>query len=185
MVDGVYKDTKERMEKVLDALQREFNLIRTGRARPSLLDNIKADYYGAMTPLNQMAKISVPEARLLLIQPWDKSILGVVEKAILKSDLGLVPNNDGEVIRISIPQLTEERRKELVRLAGKKTEEQRISVRNIRRDANETLKKMEKESVISEDDYHRALDKIQELTNEYIELVDTMQKEKEQEIMEV
>ncbi len=185
MVDEVYKDAKERMEKVLEVLQREYNLIRTGRARPSLLDSIKVDYYGAMTPLNQMAKISVPEARQLLIQPWDKNVLKTVEKAILKSDLGLVPNSDGEVIRISIPQLTEERRRELVLFAGKKTEEQRVSVRSIRRDANETLKIMEKEGEISEDAYHRALDSIQDLTDEYIQKIDAMLKEKEQEIMEV
>lgn len=185
MMEVVFKETKARMEKVLDVLQKEFNLIRTGRARPSLLDGIRAEYYGTMTPLNQMANISVPEARLLLIQPWDKSILGAVEKAILKSDLGLVPNNDGEVIRISIPQLTEERRRDLVRFARKKAEEQRVSVRNIRRDSNETLKSMEKKGDISEDDYHRGLDNIQELTNEYIQQVDDMLGEKEEEIMEI
>lgn len=185
MMEKVFKDAKDRMDKVLDALQWEFNTIRTGRARPSLLDSIKVEYYGTMTPLNQMARISVPEARLLIIAPWDKSVLGMVEKAILKSDLGLVPNNDGEVIRINIPKLTEERRKELSRLAGKKTEEQRISIRNIRRDANETLKRMEKDGTIPEDDYHRSLDKIQELTDDYIGLIDGMFTDKEKEIMEV
>lgn len=185
MMERVFNDTKEKMEKVLEVLLKEFNNIRTGRARPSLLDGIKTEYYGTMTPLNQMAGISVPEPRLLLIQPWDKSVLASVEKAILKSDLGLVPNNDGEVIRIAIPQLTEERRKELVRLARKKTEEQRVSVRNIRRDANEVLKKMEKEGTIPEDDYHWSLDEVQEITNEYIKKIDEMLKEKEEEIMEV
>lgn len=185
MMETLFKETKDRMEKVLEALLREFNMIRTGRARPSLLDGIRVEYYGTLTPLNQMANISVPEARLLLIQPWDKTIVGDIEKAILKSDLGLVPNSDGEVIRISIPQLTEERRKDLVRFARKKTEEQRVSVRNIRRDANESLKKMEKEGSISEDDYHRGLDNIQEITNDYIEQVDEMLKEKEEEIMEI
>ena len=185
MITEVYDRAEKKMKQVLKVLRGEFNTIRTGRARPSLLDDIKADYYGTMTPLNQMAQISAPEARLLLIKPWDKSVLEDIEKAILKSDLGLNPNNDGEVIRINIPQLTEERRKEYVRLAGKKAEEQRISIRNIRRDANESLKKLEDQGKISEDDYRRGLDNIQELTDEYIDKVNSMLEEKEEEIMEV
>lgn len=160
-------------------------MVRTGRATPSLLEGVKADYYGTPTPLNQMAKITVPESRQLVIQPWDKNAIKPIEKAILKSDLGLNPNVDGDVIRLIIPQLTEERRKELVRVVRNKAEDQRVAIRNIRRDANEDLKEMENSGDISEDNYHRGLENVQEMTNNYIEKIDELLEEKEAEIMEV
>ncbi len=184
-MDMVLKESKAKMEKVVELCKKEFSVIRTGRASPAILDNVRADYYGTPTPINQMAKISVPEPRLIVIQPWDKEGIKSIERAILKSDLGLNPAVDGEIIRLSIPQLTEERRKELVKVVRNKTEEQRINVRNIRREANEELKVMENDGDISEDNYHRTLDKIQELTDEYIEKIDDLLKEKEEEIMEV
>lgn len=185
MFDQVVKESEDRMEKVIERTKREFSMVRTGRATPSLLEGIKADYYGTPTPINQMAKISVPESRQLVIQPWDKNAIKPIEKAILKSDLGLNPNVDGDVIRLVIPQLTEERRKELVRVVRNKAEEQRVAVRNIRRDANEDLKEMENNGDISEDNYHRGLENVQELTNSYIEKIDELLEEKEAEIMEV
>ncbi len=185
MFDQVVKESENKMEKVIERTKKEFGMVRTGRATPSLLEGIKADYYGAPTPINQMAKISVPESRQLVIQPWDKNAIKPIEKAILKSDLGLNPNVDGEVIRLVIPQLTEERRKELVRVVRNKAEEQRVAVRNIRRDANEELKEMENIGDISEDNYHRGLENVQELTNNYIEMIDELLEEKEAEIMEV
>lgn len=185
MFDEVVKESQSRMEKVIEKAKKEFATIRTGRATPSLLEGLKADYYGVPTPINQMAKISVPEPRQLVIQPWDKNAIKPIEKAILKSDLGLNPNVDSDLIRLIIPQLTEERRKELVRLVRKKAEEQRVAIRNIRREANETLKEMENDGDISEDNYHRGLENVQELTNEYIEKIDELLEEKEAEIMEV
>lgn len=185
MFEQIFRETEGKMKKVIENTKREFGKIRTGRARPSLVEGIKADYYGTLTPLEQMAKISAPEPRLLVIQPWDKSVIKNIETAILKSDLGLNPNNDGDVIRINIPQLTEERRKELVRVVRKKAEEERIAIRNIRREANDDLKELEEQGEISEDNYHRGLDNIQELTDEYIHKVDEVLEEKENEIMEV
>lgn len=185
MFEDVLKKAEEKMKAVIENTQREFSTIRTGRASPSLLENIKADYYGTPTPINQMSKVSNPEPRMLLIQPWDKTAVKEIEKAILKSDLGLNPNVDGEIIRLVIPQLTEERRKELVKIVKNKAEEQRVSIRSIRREANEDLKKMQGEGVISEDNYHRALENTQELTNDYIEKIDKLLEEKEKEIMEV
>ncbi len=185
MFDEVVKESENRMQKVIERSKKEFATIRTGRATPSLLEGIKADYYGVPTPLNQMAKISVPEPRQLIIQPWDKNAIKPIEKAILKSDLGLNPNVDSDLIRLVIPQLTEERRKELVRVVRKKAEEQRVGIRNIRREANETLKEMESDGDISEDNYHRGLENVQELTNDYIEKIDELLEEKEAEIMEV
>lgn len=185
MFGKLLKETEEKMKKVVENTRKEFGKIRTGRARPSLVEGIMVEYYGTMTPLEQMAKISAPEPRLLVIQPWDKSVINNIEHAILKSDLGLNPTNDGDVIRITIPQLTEERRKELVRVVRKKAEEERIAVRNIRREANEELKKLEKDGEISEDNYHRGLENVQELTDEYIEKIDKLLEEKEAEIMEV
>lgn len=185
MVQTVLKDTEEKMKKAVEALRKDFQSIRAGRANPALLDKIQVDYYGVPTPLNQVANISAPEARLLVIQPWDKSVLGDIEKAILKSDLDLTPNNDGNIIRIAIPQLTEERRKELVKIVKKKAEEYRVVIRNIRREANDEIKKMEKNGEISEDEMHRSQDEVQELTNQYIEKIDGVLKIKEAEIMEV
>lgn len=185
MLNEVYKDAKQRMEKAVKAFKEDLSTLRAGRATPALVEKIKVDYYGVMTPLNQMANISAPEPRLLVIQPWDTNALGEIEKAIMKSDLGITPNNDGKVIRLVIPRLTEERRQELVKVVGKKAEECRIAIRNIRRDENDTVKEMEKNGEISEDDLHRAQDEIQKITDEYIDKVDSIMQKKEKEIMEV
>jgi ribosome recycling factor len=185
MPKQVIATTKDRMSKAIQSYGRELASIRAGRASASLLDRITFDYYGAPTPVNQMAGISTPEARLLVIQPYDKSILGDIEKAILKSDLGLNPSNDGIVIRLAIPQLTEERRKELVKLVRKESEEAKVAIRNIRRDANDELKKLEKNSVITEDAHRGYSDDIQKLTDENIVKVDQITKDKEREILEV
>ncbi|MCK8816497.1 ribosome recycling factor [Natroniella sulfidigena] len=185
MIAQVAKETKEKMDQVVDKTKREFNKVRTGRARPSLLDGIKAEYYGALTPLNQMAKVSAPEARQLLIKPFDANVIDEIEKAILKSDLGLTPNNDGDVIRINIPQLTEERRKELAQVVNNRAEEGKIAIRNIRREANSDLEELENEGEISEDNYHRGLENIQEITDEYIEKIDQLLEEKNAAIMDV
>ena len=173
------------MTKAIQAYSRELASIRAGRANASLLDRITVDYYGAPTPVNQLAGISVPEARLLVIQPYDKTILGDIEKAILKSDLGLNPTNDGNIIRIAIPALTEERRKELVKVVKKEAEEAKVAIRNIRRDGNDELKKLEKTGDITEDDLRGYSDDIQKVTDEYISKVDSVTKEKEKEILEV
>ncbi len=185
MVDEVMRDTEERMQKAVAALSRELQTLRAGRATTALLDKITVDYYGVPTPLNQMATLSAPEARLLVIQPWDKSVVKDVEKAIQKSDLGLTPNSDGAIIRLSIPELTQERRKELVKIVKKKAEEGRVAVRNIRRDANDMIKEMEKEKEISEDESHRAQDEVQKLTDNYIKEVDGVLENKEKEILEI
>src|SRR5690625_1924049 len=171
-IDAILKDSEEKMQNAVQAARRELASIRTGRANPSLLDRITVDYYGTPTPIQQMASVSVPEARLLVIQPWDKSALKEIEKAILSSDLGLTPNSDGSVIRIQIPQLTEERRKDLARIARKEAEDKRVAVRNVRRDANEALKHLEKDWTISEDDERRAQAQVQELTDKYIAEID-------------
>ncbi len=172
------------MKRAVAALKRELSTLRAGRATPSLLDKISVDYYGTPMPINQLANVSAPEPRLLVIQPWDKKSVSEIERAILKSDLGLTPNSDGTIIRLSIPQLTEERRKELVKLVKKKAEEGRVAVRNIRRDSNEELKKMEKDS-ITEDQMRKSQDEVQKLTNKYIEEVEAVLAAKEKEIMEV
>lgn len=185
MIKEYMEDAERRMEKTSEALKHEFATIRAGRANPSLLDKIQVDYYGAMTPLNQMANISAPESRMLLIQPWDKSCIKGIEKAILASDLGLNPNNDGSVIRIAIPQLTEERRKELVKIVKKKDEEAKIAVRNIRRDLNSELNALKKEHTVSEDDVECGLEDAQKLTDKWIKKLDEITKVKEAEIMEV
>lgn len=185
MIDQIMQDGKTKMEEVIAATKRAFSSVRTGRANPGLLDRIIVSYYGTPTPLNQMASISVPEARLLVVTPWDKSALKDIEKAILASDLGLVPNNDGSVIRLAIPALTEERRKELVRVVRKDAEDYRVRVRNIRRDLNDTSKKLEKSGDISEDEMHRVQDEIQELTDSFIAEIDELLEAKEKEIMEV
>lgn len=185
MPKQVVSATKDRMLKAIQSYSRELASIRAGRASASLLDRITIDYYGAPTPVNQMAGISTPEARLLVIQPYDKSILGDIEKAILKSDLGLNPSNDGQVIRLAIPQLTEERRKELVKLVKKESEEAKVAIRNIRRDGNDDLKKLEKNGEITEDQLRGYSDDIQKLTDEHITKIDQITKDKEKEILEV
>ncbi|RJP26860.1 MAG: ribosome recycling factor [Candidatus Abyssobacteria bacterium SURF_5] len=181
----ILSSTEDRMNKALDHIRREFSTIRTGRASTSLVDGLTIEYYGSTVPLNQMANISVPEPRLLMVTPYDKGVLGAIEKAILKSDLGLTPNNDGKVIRIPIPELTEERRKNLVKVVRRLAEDTRVSVRNIRREANDLLKKKEKNGDISEDDSHRVIDDVQKVTNDYISKVDDILKAKEKEIMEI
>jgi ribosome recycling factor len=185
MPKQVISNTKEKMTKAIQAYTRELASIRAGRASASLLDRIHVDYYGAPTPVNQLAGISVPEARLLVIQPYDKTILGEIEKAILKSDLGINPTNDGTLIRIAIPQLTEERRKELVKVVKKESEEAKIAIRNVRRDANDDFKKLEKNGEITEDDQRGYSDDIQKLTDEHISKIDQITKDKEKEILEV
>jgi len=184
MIESIYQETTQSMEKSIDSLKNEFKKIRTGRASPSILDGIRVEYYGTTTPLNQMASLSIPESRLITIQPWDVSVIKDIEKAILKSDLGLTPSNDGKLIRISIPPLTEERRKELVKIIYKKSGEYRVAVRNIRRDSNELLKGLKKDSDISEDDAFRAQDQVQKITDKHIKLIDDVCKEKEKEILE-
>ena len=184
MIESIYQETREGMNKSIGSLKNEFKKVRTGRASLSILDDIRVEYYGTMTPLNQMASLSIPESRLITIQPWDVSVIKDIEKAILKSDLGLTPSNDGKLIRISIPPLTEERRKELVKVIHKKSEEHRVAVRNIRRDSNELIKGLKKDGEISEDDAFRAQDQVQKITDEHIKLIDDVCKEKEKEILE-
>jgi ribosome recycling factor len=176
---------EERMKKTVANLKDGFGALRTGRASPSLFDRIRVDYYGEKSPLNQVANISVPEARLIVIQPWDKTLIGEIEKAIRSSELSLNPSNDGKVIRISIPPLTEERRKELVKLAKNQAEQSRVAVRNIRRDGNEDLKKLLKDASITEDDQTKGEAELQKLTDSYISQVNQVLEEKEKEIMEV
>ena len=178
-------DARKRMDKSVKAFQSEIARVRTGRASVALLDGVKVDYYGSTMPLNQMATITVAEARLIVIQPWDPSAIGAIEKAIQRSDLGLTPVNDGKVIRISIPPLTEERRKELVKMVRKMAEEARVAIRNIRRDILDDLKKMKKEGELAEDDFYRAQDQLQKITDEHIEKIDKILETKEKEIMTV
>lgn len=185
MSKEIINDAKSRMEKAVEALNRDLAKLRAGRANPALLDRVTVEYYGAETPLNQLATISVPEARLLTIQPFDKSSIGDIERAILKSELGLTPANDGAVIRITIPPLTEERRKELVKIVKKSAEEAKVAVRNVRRDANDSLKKDQKEGDLTEDDLRRYTEEVQKLTDNYIAKVDDVADNKEKEIMEV
>ncbi|PID40911.1 MAG: ribosome recycling factor [Proteobacteria bacterium] len=184
MIDETLEETRDRMGKTIVALENELKRVRTGRASLSLLDGIRVDYYGTQTPLNQMASLSVPESRLIVIQPWDVSGIKEIEKAILKSDLGLTPSSDGKLIRISIPPLTEERRKELVKVVSKMCEEHKIAARNIRRDSNELLKGFKKEGEISEDDAFKAQDSVQKITDEFIAQIDEIYKDKEKEILE-
>ena len=173
------------MDKCVVQLKKELSSVRTGRANPMILDKVLVDYYGAPTPINQMAGVSVPEARLLVITPYDKSILGEIEKAIMKSDIGITPTNDGNVIRLAIPALTEDRRKELVKVVKKEAEEAKVAVRNVRRDANDDLKKLEKNGEITEDELRGYGEDVQKLTDEFIAKVDETAKEKEQEILSV
>jgi ribosome recycling factor len=184
-MEDVLSNLREEMEGTVAALRRDLARTRTGRASTALLEGIVVDYYGAKTPLNQLASIAVPESRLLVVQPFDRSVISDVERAILQSDLGLVPMNDGKIIRVPIPELTEERRKELVKHLRKLAEDYRVSLRNHRRDAIDMLKEMEKDKDITEDDLHRGQEKIQEITKDYSEKLEKVLKAKEDEVMEV
>jgi len=185
MIEDVLKETGARMKKGVDALTSDLVNIRTGRASPALVERLQVEYYGTNVPLNQLATISVPESRLLVIRPYDPSSLPQIEKAFLKSDLGLTPANDGKVIRLTIPRLTEERRLELVRMVQGRVEEARVSIRNCRRDGLQDMRDLEKEKLITEDDYYRGKDRMQELTDKHIEEIDEIGDSKEQQIMEV
>jgi ribosome recycling factor len=179
----VKRETEEKMKKTIEVTRREFSTIRTGRATPGLVEHIKVDYYGTPTPLRQIATIQTPEARLIVIQAWDPNAVGSIEKAILASDLGVNPNNDGKVIRLSLPQLTQEKREELTKVVRKLAEDSKISVRSIRRDANDQIKKLEKDKGIPEDERFKSQDEIQKLTNTYIGDIDKLLQEKEKEIL--
>jgi len=186
MVDpNLIKNAEDRMVKSLDALKKDLTTVRTGRATPSILDRVHVDAYGSMMPISQLAKISLPDARTVVVQPWDKTMLGPIEKAIQKSDIGIHPVNDGNAIRLAVPPLTEERRKELVKVVKKKVEEGKVSLRNIRRDVNEDLKKLEKAGTLSEDEKRGTQDKVQKLTDKYIKDFDDIASNKEKEIMEI
>ncbi|HLC18238.1 MAG TPA: ribosome recycling factor [Thermodesulfobacteriota bacterium] len=185
MRSGTVSDARKRMDKAADALAHEFAGLRTGRASVALFDHIRVDYYGTPTPVNQLSTLSAPEPRLITIQPWDTTQIHAIEKAILSSDLGLNPSNDGKMIRIAIPQLTEERRKELVKVAKRYSEEGKVAIRNIRRDANEGARKLEKDKEISQDDLKKLQQEIQDATDEYIKKVDALLEKKEKDIMEV
>jgi ribosome recycling factor len=184
-MDSGLKEVSAHMDKSVEAIRNEFATVRTGKAAPALLDLIKVDAYGSQMPLNQMATISAPEPRMLVVQPYDPSQLVAIEKAIMASDLGLVPNNDGKIIRLPIPPLTEERRKELVRLTHKIAEEGRIAIRNIRHDANKRIHQAQKDGDVSEDEMHRQLKEVQDLTDKHIATIDQVLERKEQEVMEV
>ncbi|MBP3965224.1 MULTISPECIES: ribosome recycling factor [Paenibacillus] len=184
MPQAIKKSAEDRMEKAIGALRRDLSTLRAGRATPALLDRIQVEYYGAMTPVNQLANVNTPDSRTIMIQPWDKTSLSAIEKAIMKSDLGLTPSNDGTTIRLSIPMLTEERRSELVKLTKKFGEEAKVAIRNVRRDANDDIKKLEK-TEISEDESRRHQDDVQKTTDKFIAEVDKVLASKEKEIMEV
>jgi ribosome recycling factor len=185
MIDDTLRDAEHRMQSAVGALDRELNAVRTGRARPALVETLKVEYYGTPTPLNQLATIAAPEPRLITIQPWDKTQLGTIEKAIQKSDLGLNPTNDGNIIRLVIPALTEDRRKEMVKVVHKKVEDARVAVRNVRRDCLDELRKLQHDKSISDDDERRAQDRLQKLTDRFIAEVDRHGQAKEQELLEV
>lgn len=185
MVKEIIANNEERLDKSIAALKREFGSLRAGRATPSLLDKVMVDYYGTPTPVNQVAKVSVPEPRMIMITPWEKGLMHDIEKAIMKSDLGLSPNSDGTAIRLSIPQLTQERRQELVKTVGKKAEEAKVAIRNIRRDGNDAIKKLEKAKEITEDESKKGQESVQKLVDKYIKTVDILREAKEKEIMEV
>lgn len=185
MPKEIIKDAENNMKKTIEVIKKEFASMRAGRATPALLDKILVNYYGTMTPVNQLANITVPEARLLVVQPWDKSSLPEIERAILKSDLGINPASDGTVIRLAIPQLTQERRVDLMKAIKKKAEEGRVAVRNIRRDTNEHLKAHQKDGKISEDELKRYQEEVQKLTDRIIKEIDSLLSSKEQEIMQV
>lgn len=185
VVNARIAEAESNMKKTVELVKKEFASLRAGRATPALLDKIMVSYYGTPTPINQLATISVPEPRLLVIQPWDKSVLPEIERAILKSDLGITPASDGTVIRLAIPQLTQERRAELVKVVKKKAEEGRVAIRNIRREINDKVKQLQKNGEISEDELRRAQDEIQKLTDKYIKEIDQLLNSKEQEIMQI
>jgi ribosome recycling factor len=185
VLEDVLEDAERRMKKTVDHVREDFSAVRTGRASASLLNRVNVNYYGQMTPLNQIASIATPEPTLLVVSPYDKSIIGEVEKAILQSDLGLTPINDGNVVRLPIPKLTEERRKELTRMVRSKAEEGRVAIRNIRRDAIEDLRALEKEGEITKDDLHNGQEEVQKLTDRFIGETDEMLRVKEKELMEV
>ncbi len=185
MGDDELKEFSDKMTKTLAALSSDLNKIRTGRASLAIFDGIRVDYYDTPTPINQVATMAIPESRLVTIKPWDPSIIGEIERAILKSELGVTPVNDGKVIRITIPKLTEERRKELVKLVKRKGEEGKVAIRNIRREANDWYKSLEKEKAISQDELHKGLEEIQELTEKFIKKIDETLDEKEKEILEI
>ena len=182
---GIMEDAQDRMTKAVDALRRDLVTVRTGRASPGLVEHLRVDYYGTPTPLNQIASISVPEPRLITIQPWDRQAIGPIEKAIQKSDLGLNPSNDGILVRLMLPQLTEQRRKELVKVVHKKVEDGRVAVRNVRRDCVDELRRRQKSKELSEDEERRLQEQLQKLTDKYIGEVDKLGKEKEAELLEV
>ena len=185
MKEEIFAELKDNMEKSIQSLEKSFSKVRTGRASLALLDGIKVDYYGVPTPLNQVASLSIPESRLIVISPWDTGIIGAIEKAIQKSELGLMPSNDGKLVRLSIPQLTEERRKELVKVVKKMAEETKVKLRNARRDANESFKTLKKDNKISEDEMFTFQDDVQKQMDKYIEKVDGILQGKEKEIMEI
>lgn len=184
MIESILNEARENMEKAIVALQGDLATIRTGRASPALVERLAVEYYGVSTPLNQIASISAPEANLLVIRPWDDRILPEIERAIRKSDLGLTPTNDGHIIRLAVPHLTEERRRELVRLVGRRLEQARVAIRNLRRAAINDLRELEREKMITQDDLYRNRDEVQKLTDEYVEKVAQFGQAKEEEIME-
>lgn len=185
MTKKVIESAEDRLNKTLDGLKKDYGTLRAGRAAPSLLDKVTVDYYGVATPVNQIANVTIPEPRMIMIKPYDRNSLKDIERAIQKSDLGLTPNNDGTTIRLQIPQPTQERRKELVKVVSKKAEEAKVAMRNIRRDANESIKKLEKGKEITEDDRKDAQEEMQKLLDKYIKLVDSTRATKEKEVMEV
>jgi ribosome recycling factor len=185
MTKGVISAMKVQMEKSVESLRKEYQKVRTGRATTALLDDIKVNYYDTPTPLNQVASLTIPEARVIVIQPWEAKLISIIEKAILNANIGLTPTNDGKVVRLALPPLTEERRKEIVKMLKKMAEDSRIAMRNIRRDANDELKKMEKDKKISEDDLKRAEKEVQDVTNSFVSKIDDVLAAKEKEVMEV
>ncbi len=185
MIPELTKDAEHRMAKAVEVGQHDFSTIRTGRANPIVLDGVQVEYYGSKTPINQLAGITAPEPRQIIVTPWDKGAIPAIEKAIMNSDLGMTPQSDGNVIRLNVPYLTEERRKELIKALSKKSEDHKIAIRNVRRDVNEHLKALEKKREISEDENKRAQEQVQKLTDKYIERLDQLVKAKESELLEV
>ncbi len=185
MINDVQASARDRMQKAVEALRKDFQAIRTGRASTGLIDHVRVDYFGTPTPIPQLATVSAPESRLLVIQPWDRNSLGAIEKALQKSDLNLTPSNDGSVIRLTLPQLTEQRRKELTKLVQKRAEEGRIAVRNVRRDAHDELRKLEKSKEAPEDEVRRATEQLQKTTDQFVAEIDRASKDKEAELLEV
>ena len=185
MIEDTLRDAEHRMQSAVSALDRDLDTVRTGRARPALVETLKVEYYGTPTPLNQLATINAPEPRLITIQPWDKTQLGTIEKAIQKSDIGLNPTNDGNLIRLVVPPLTEDRRKELVKVVHKKAEDGRVAVRNVRRDSLEVLRKLQHDKEVSDDDERRAQERLQKLTDKFVAEIDRHGYTKEQELLEV